>query len=228
MENNTEIKAQIGNKKKIVIIATVVLVLLVAAYFIYQYIQNKKEQELEQQLKAKYQSDMKKLVFDMIGQSARAERIIKTYSNVWDKAIEESIKLEAMSQLLNIQRNTLKKFLSQNEISYNMVTTEVVYKGDFSKALIITKLYFHANGKIDTLETSKAEISQRISELNNPPNEYQKAYEVSFQMYSAYDEYVSLAIEPSGSVDSFKEQTSELSSDIIKEWKEFEARMPLN
>lgn len=229
MNNNTKgITTQeiTQNKSKnIIIVSTIlVLILLVATFFTYQYIQNKKEQ----QLKAEYESNMTNLVYDMISQSADAESIINTYSSVWNKAIEEAITIETMSHLLNIQMDHLINFFSENDIKFNLATTEVARKGDFDKVLLITKVYFQNDNKLDTLETSRMEITQRIRKMNNPPEEYQKAYEATFQMYSAYDEYVSLAIEPSGSLVSFREQTSELSSNIIKKSKESEARMPLN
>lgn len=224
MENHVEITPTNHNhKKKLVVIGIAILVLIVAALIAYQYTQNNKELQLKEQ----YSSDLNDLVYDIISISADAESMINIYIKMWEGVVSSPLDINMISSIFKIPSDELIGFLKENNLQYKFSDGQVVAKGDINHAIYVTNVYFENANKIKMLENGKSDASIKIRELNNPPNEYEKAYEVAFQIYNLYDQHISLAIEPDGSILSFSEKTSQLSSDIVKASKEFQARMPL-
>jgi type II secretory pathway pseudopilin PulG len=222
MESNVKVTPK-NHKKKLVVIGIVILVLIITAFIVYQYTQKNKELQLKEQ----YSLELNSLVYDIISQSAEAESIINTHSKMWHKVIEETLTIQSISTLLDIQIDELIRLFNEYSLDFSKANGNVVTKGKIEGAIYVTNIYFEKEGKTDILVKGLDDVTNRIKALNNPPPEYEKASEIAFELYSLYDEYVSLAISPSGSLSSFNERTNQLSSDIIKKSKEFNSRMPL-
>ena len=62
--------------------------------------------------------------------------------------------------------------------------------------------------------------------MNNPPKGYEKVYDELLDMYTFSEEYLEMALNPSGSLQSFNEDKNRLSSDILSQHKRVEATMP--
>lgn len=173
--------------------------------------------------KKEYEKELKSVVVEIITESAKAENMIATYSKVWRTNIEMTLDEQRLASALGISTSEVRKYITKpNYSSY------YAFKGDFNTAIKLTNEYFIKTGKIELLENAKSEISTKMRQLNNPPEEYVKAYEIAFELYSFYEEYVALAITPSGSLLTFNQKANSLSSDIIKKSKEFAVRIPID
>ncbi|KGX89227.1 hypothetical protein N784_02360 [Pontibacillus litoralis JSM 072002] len=62
--------------------------------------------------------------------------------------------------------------------------------------------------------------------LNAPPEKYQESYDTAFELYSLYETYTSLALEPSGSLMSYNDEARKLTSELETKIKEFEVKLP--
>lgn len=82
------------------------------------------------------------------------------------------------------------------------------------------------SGDIANIETAKGEIDKQMKDLTNPPNKYKRAYDIAFELYGSYTNYVSLAQSPEGSLLTFNQKTGELRDEILKKIKEFEIAIP--
>lgn len=173
------------------------------------------------ELKNKYENDLRNVVDLMLTQSTKAEKMINTYSKVWNTSIKMTISDERMANILNIDTDEVRKYFKSDNHGY------IAFKGNFQIALNKTYNYFEETGKNGELNSKRDEITHLIRKLNNPPQEYKDAYNVAFEMYSEYENFISLALSPSGSLVTYNQKANELSSKIVTKLKEFEVKLPI-
>ena len=102
----------------------------------------------------------------------------------------------------------------------------IKFNSDFNEWIEDKRQEFLKDGSIETLSMTKDYVSKKLKKLNNPPNKFKDAYETAVEMFGYYDEFTSLAIQPSGSLQSYSQKTTNLYSEISKIYKQFEVRMP--
>lgn len=61
-------------------------------------------------------------------------------------------------------------------------------------------------------------VSSLMKDLKNPPEEHQEAYEAIKEYYDAYLELTNLAIDPTGSLQSFSEAFNKADSEVVNCW----------
>jgi hypothetical protein len=194
-----------SNKKSLIITSVIILIIcLGAGSWYYNYNKDQKEKReaaLHEQKKQNYENDLKTVVKEMLDLSGESESMINTYSKLWSDIIQSD-------------------YSSRVEIDGKKIY-------DFNTGLQLQMKKFEADGSIQKLTDGKLSTSEKMKLLNDPLEEYKTSYEIAFQMYGSFNEYISLATNPSGSLTSFNAKTSELSSEIIKKISDFQIRLPL-
>jgi hypothetical protein len=205
-----------SRKKPLVFISVLILLIgLGLGVWYYQYTTNK-----IQEAKAKYESDLKQVVMDMIDLAAEGEEMINGYTLVWRGAIE------AGDYAFYVVAKPREKIQIGGSLSGASIDGKRVR--DFNEAIQLVYKKYEIEGKITSIRDKKQLIEGKMKELNNPPEEYKISFETAMQLFNSFNAYISMAESPSGSLLAYQQKTSELSSQIVSKVKEFQVRMPLN
>ena len=97
---------------------------------------------------------------------------------------------------------------------------------DFSTNIYSLQTYYEGTGKLDEIRNETEKIKNKVSELNNPPPNYEKAYDELLDMYTFYEEFKEMALEPKESMKSFNEKKNSISSDILSKYKRIDTLIP--
>lgn len=167
-----------------------------------------------------YGPDLKEVADMMLENAAEAEDVLNKYIDVWRFSIENrsAIPVDAMVNETGFSHDVIEKYFHINAAGN--------IPNDFSLNVHSLVDYYKDTGKLEEIENTAKEIKSKISELNNPPDEFKKAYDEALDMYSFSEEYVEMALNPSGSLQTFSEKKSQLTSDIISKHKRIEVLMP--
>lgn len=169
---------------------------------------------------AEYKSDLQDVGDEMLKNSAAVEGVLEQYSAVWRFSIESgsAIGVGEMMIQTGFDEETVREYFELNSAGN--------VPGDFSTNINSMNLYFEDTGKLDEIKSASDNIENKVSELNNPPSDYEKAYDEILDMYTYSEEYIEMALNPTGSLQSFNEERNRLSSDILSQHKRIEAVMP--
>jgi hypothetical protein len=85
---------------------------------------------------------------------------------------------------------------------------------DFNTALENVHKAWEDGGNFKTLENKKSSIEKEMIKLQNPPQDYQKAYDLFVELYSKYGQLYNQAVSPTGSLTSYNNDVNEKSSDF--------------
>lgn len=208
--------------KKILLVSIIIFFLMsISAGGLYYYFGIVKKQEA----KENYDSNLRNVVLEMLETTVLAEKMIAGYSEIWSAAIDSNYGI-----YINVGTSLGVSYTNKklgDEKDYYLNRSRGEYASDFNEAIDIVRKQFKEFGGMDDLIGKRRDIDKKMQSLNNPPKEYQIAYEIAFQMYGYFNEYVSLAESPNGSLRSFNDNANELSSQIIKKINEFKVRLPL-
>lgn len=144
-----------------------------------------------------YKQNVKKVQVMVIVSGTKAENMINEYIQVWDKAIESRYGFELHGE----------------------------YVSDFNDALQVQKSYFISNGDIDKLKKDKNEIESTVKQLKNPPKNYEEIYNLVIDLQNKYRTFSDYAIDPSGSLLSYGNDTAEISRELSDIYQEIEMRI---
>lgn len=169
---------------------------------------------------AEYQSDLNGVADKILENSADIEEILNAYSSIWSYSIESkgAIPVDSMMAKTGLDKDTVEKHFVINNAGN--------IPDDFSTNIHSLNLYYTETGALGEIEQVSDEIKEKINGLNNPSDEYEKAYDEVLDMYTYSEEYIEMALNPSGSLQSFNEAKNQLSSDILSQHKRIEAIMP--
>jgi|SRR5690625_453665 len=174
-----------------------------------------KEKETE------YGEDVNVAIEEILDNTSFAEGLLNKYADLWSYSIESrgGISVEDAAKLLDLSESTILTYFT---VDYNSST---IYSGWQSN---ITSLqdYFKKSNRLKRLEETSSEIKKQIKELKNPPESYKKVYDELLEMYTLEEEYIQMALNPSGSIVSFNEDRRQLSDDIISKHNKIEVLMP--
>lgn len=167
-----------------------------------------------------YGKDLKTIADEILENSADAEELLNGYSKIWSFSIESgsAISVENVSAEMALDEEVIRGYFELNSIGN--------VSGDFSSNVNSLNSYYRASGKLDKVEKLSTEIKNKISDLSNPPSDYEKAFDEVLDMYAYSQEYTEMALNPTGSLQSFNENKSKLSSDILEKYRKIEALTP--
>src|SRR5699024_2541321 len=143
-------------------------------------------------------------------------RALNTYSKVWEYSIEAraAIDPENMAYKSGLDQDIVEEYFKINSAGN--------IPNDFSTNVHSVKSYYKEN-KIGHAEKSLDEIKEKINELNDTPDNYEKVYNEVLDMYTYLGDYLDMALEPSGNIGEFNNKKEELLSDIKNKYKRVEA-----
>lgn len=144
-----------------------------------------------------YKQDVEKVLAIVIVSGSQAESMINEYIQVWNNAIESRYGYELHGE----------------------------YVFDFNEALQVQKGYFKVNGDIKKLEDDKNTLESLVKQLNNPSENYEDIYDLVIDLHNKYRTYVDYAIDPSGSLLSYGNETAEKSREISEIYQEISMRL---
>src|SRR5690625_4539979 len=112
----------------------------------------------------------------MLNTASEAEAMLNDYSSVWSHTIESGGAIPVEEHFIINSMGNIPDDFSTNIHSLND--------------------YFEATGDLDDIRNSKDNIKNKITELNEPPKDFEKAYDEALNMYNYFMEYVDMALSP--------------------------------
>jgi len=91
---------------------------------------------------------------------------------------------------------------------------------DFNDELQKVHEEYEAKGTYARMKTGKSWIDSSMRTIAQPPAESQQVYQKVMDFYGKYSQFHELAMTPTGSLMSYRQQTSGLSSDMVKAMNE--------
>ena len=123
-------------------------------------------------------------------------------------------------QLTVIQNIELCKSISE-------VWSDAISNGkDFNEEIATVQKIAKETNFLQKLQKDKELIDGMMSRLNNPPEEYKTLYDKLLSLYGQYTKIYELAISPSGSLMTYNQSISEVSSEINRLYNEFQVLVP--
>ena len=90
------------------------------------------------------------------------------------------------------------------------------FSGDFNDALALLFSDTSFSVKIQDIKINQASVKNMMKDLQNPPDEYESAYDSLKDLYDAYLDLTNLAINPTGSLQSFSNSFNDADSKLLK------------
>lgn len=196
---NTQVRESKTKKKKnrkgLVLLFT--FVLIVAAGVGYFFINQLEQKE------ADYRAKLIETYGLMGFSNVVSGNVITTVGDIWHDAI----------------------YKESNTNTFDFLYDDDMRRLDFNDA--IDKYYSDTKSKneISKIDSYLDDITIKMKELSNPPDTYQKAYEILDEMFEIMIEISNFAISPSGSYDEFGKTTSNLFSDFDVKYQLFKSAL---
>lgn len=167
-----------------------------------------------------YRSDLQSVADKMLENGTTVETLLDQYSKVWSYSIESkgAIPVQDMMALTGFSEDKVRDHFEIN--GAGNITD------DFSTNIHSLNLYYDSIGSLEEIEEASKDIKSKITELNESPEGYEKVYDEILDMYTYSEEYIEMALNPNGSLQSFNQNKNQLSSDILSKHKRIEATMP--
>lgn len=212
-----------SNKKKggiivAVVVAAVIVITCIVGYIVYQQQQEEKAAaEAAAQAEAEalareqqevtayndYISNANQLAIMTLLGASEAEDLCNTVRNVWNSAIWKSSKSEWDKEI--------RKY----------------YASDFNDAL--SKLFKDKSIQSDTesIETNQEKVKEIYRQLQSTPDADLNSLRDSVEdLYDEYIRFTNLAINPTGSYQTYSQTTNEADSDFMTEYQKFKSKIP--
>lgn len=167
-----------------------------------------------------YKEDLQRTADEMLESAAQVERTLNQYSGIWNFSIKSKGAIPVNSMMIETG-------LEEDEIrEYFEINAAGNIPDDFSTNLYSLNSYLEGTGKLDEIRDMSEDIKGKISDLNNPPPDYEKAYDELLDMYTYFEEFTEMALDPKGSLQTFNEKKNSTASDILSKHKRIEAVIP--
>lgn len=169
---------------------------------------------------AQYGEDLQTVADEMLDNATKTEAILDQYAAVWDHSIKSkgAIPVAEMTALTGFAQDDVEEYFVINAAG-NILD-------DFSTNIHSMNAYYEGTGELEEIRNASDEIKNKMAELNDPPAEYEKVYDEVLNMYNYTEAYMEMALNPTGTLQSFNETKNQLASDIISVYKQIEVIMP--
>ncbi|SFJ43160.1 hypothetical protein SAMN04487936_102143 [Halobacillus dabanensis] len=171
---------------------------------------------------AEYGAKLEQISTDIVNSGATAEEMLNIYSQFWSTAIERDITKDDLQTVLDISISDMEEYFKYDFYDPLPVAT----RGDFDSVIIGIQNFYNGNGKVEELQSASSKIESNLKELNDPPEKFQKVYDETLELYANYNEFISLAESPTGSLLEFNKKFDELSTNIVSSVDKIEVMMP--
>jgi len=169
---------------------------------------------------AEYNESVQSLSSQILENSTKAEEITNEYSRIWRHSIESrvAIPIPEVEQVTGLDEEIIREHF--------VINTADNVPEEFSLNVHSLNSYFESTGDLDDLRETAEEIKEEVSNLNNPPEDFEQVYDELLDMFTYSEEYVSLALSPDGSLQSFTEKRNDLSSEILNLSQRIDVLLP--
>lgn len=164
------------NKKKSLIIISLILVVLIIAGVAFSSYYSKQKKLKE------YQTNLSLVTETMLNGAVSAEKAGNLIYNVWYNTIWEK------------SDSTTDKYTKSSGYGFN---------DDFNDSLSALFADSSFTSQISEIKTNNDLVNSLMKSLANPPEEYSEAYSAVKDLYDAYLDITSCAINPTGSLTSY-------------------------
>jgi len=199
----TALNIKLRNPKRIktILIATAVILILAIITFSFFTIKAMKEEKKAREL---YIINLKLVNTSMEFGAGQSESLCNLTYKVWYNTIHDELDGETDEYRID----------------------GGVYTDDFNVALI--NLYGSETAKsyIEFIESSKRMVDVAMKELSNPPKEFEKSYKALEDLYPSYKGLTDLAINPTGSLQSFIESKNNKIDEFQNNYDKFNLQLP--
>jgi len=179
--------------KKYIIIAIIVVVLVGLMLVVSSIIKRNQS--------ADYSKNLKSATTTMLIGATEAESAGNLIKSVWYNTIYEEYDTET------------DKYTRSNGYGFN---------DDFNDSLVALFSDSSFVSKITSIKNNQETVSALMKALQNPPAEYEEAYDAIKEFYDAYLELTGLAIDPSGSLQTYSNNFNNADTETVNCYKEME------
>lgn len=158
-----------------------------------------------------YHDELLKISDDMDRIVVDTNRIANVYIKVWSKGIIRDITTEEYANLIGVKESI---FIEKIEITSNMKNNKSDDQ-ELSKIIEYVSIFYSQNGEIDSIDNKLNRISKSLERLNNPPDIYIEAYDITFERYSDLIIFYNNIISPKGSLNSYKKYIEDGNKNLI-------------
>jgi hypothetical protein len=209
MESNQEsYKVKRLKKKNIYIFGIIFILLAGSSTFGYYYhsAQVEKQEKIhaakvkaKKEAEAQYKKKMRNFYYEVSSAKSKSEEIINQYKIIWNDTIFN-----------------------------NYFTTsdgDLVASSDFNEAIETQKYLYELNGTLKNLDTKTGIVYNYTEKLKNPPAKYKDIYSRILDIYATLVTYKKFADNPSGSLQTYSTQSSEINNTLTQKINEYEMRI---
>lgn len=195
-----EVEQQVRKSKKgkIALISLVIFVIIIVIIGFFSNQQHKKAEKLAAE--KRYVKMMNQFVSDGLDAGEKSEDMVSTYQDVWHDAIFED--------------------------HYTIDGKSYRSGDDFNDAMKAQYSSFQSNGDVTELEADQVGMEEDMKKLKNPPEKYKSMYKDIVDAYSSLDEFIQLADNPEGSLDSYTDKYNKLDGEVAKKLKAISVQLP--
>lgn len=172
-------------------------------------------------MKKKYQEKLIETSKEIITLGGDSEKVANNYIRLWSGKINSNYTTEwtreYMAQIIGVDVNNFIN--NTTPLKYNKAYI-------FEDVLKCYNEFNYNTGVNETLVKMLNIIEGHVTDLNDCPNKFKKSYDSLVQMYTNLNTFVNLAIKPSGSLLSYKNEVGNLDNDIISEYNVFKTQLP--
>lgn len=167
-----------------------------------------------------YRTNLLNVNDKMFENASVAEDILNQYSKVWKYSIESRspVSVENMSIETGLERDVIEKYFEINNAGN--------VPNDFSSNIHSLNSYYESIGELPKIREVSTDVKNKITELNSPPDGYKEVYNEVLNLFDLTEEYIGMALDPSGSLQSFNDSRNQLTKDIISTNKRIGVIMP--
>jgi hypothetical protein len=151
-----------------------------------------------------YAENMEAVISEMLSSGAESEELLNLTSMVWFNSIYKDEDIET------------DKFTRENG----------KWVEDFNDALNNLFADIEIQYDVSSIKASQGKVSELMKLLQNPPNDYERAYETLLDLYTAYQSLTDLAINPKGNLNSFSTNREEKIDTFLDHYRRLEMQLP--
>ncbi|MEH7524761.1 hypothetical protein V7149_16010 [Bacillus sp. JJ1503] len=152
--------------------------------------------------------------------------------------VSNYLKQQALQKEFEAYRDnfTLTLTTMNSEIDKNLEVTnktqstwhDAIFESDkdFNVAILAMYIELEGNGTMKKIKDGREKLDGKITDLQNPPVEFENLYLDLLDYYSVYTQINELAQNPTGNLKSFGDLTNNLEAEANKEYNRIKPRIP--
>lgn len=191
-------------KKNLIFVAVVSAVCVVAAIVTGIAINNKSKEKAAAEARQAYIDTLEDFLSTSLSGGAQAETVCNFTKRVWRDTIYEEYDTETAPY----------------------TKTNGKFNDDFNTSLQTLYGSDYMAGYIESIQSNQSSVEALYKELLNPTEEFDKCFEEVEELYSVYYRFTNLALSPTGSLQTYSQNFSNLDSEFMEHYEKLEILIP--